>query len=345
MTTKYYKIGSGDDAAALAEAGEIIRAGGLVAFPTETVYGLGGDALNAESSRKIYAAKGRPGDNPLIVHVSRPEEADAFAETNDTYYKLAERFMPGPLTVILRKKPNVPDETTGGLPTVAVRCPRDATARALIAAAGVPIAAPSANLSGRPSPTSAAHVVEDLDGRVDMIIDGGDCEIGLESTVIALTESGATVLRPGAITPEMLEAEGIATAVAEAVTDPERAGDKPASPGMKYKHYAPKAPLTLVAGGADALYRAAKDANRSDETRRVAVMCRANELSLFEGFITLDVGESDAEYAHRLFALLRRADELRADAIFAHLPEKRGLELALYNRIIRAAAGRIAKFE
>ena len=345
MKTKLYKIGSGDDAAALAEAGGIIRAGGLVAFPTETVYGLGGDALNAESSRKIYAAKGRPGDNPLIVHVSRPEEADAFAETNETYYKLAAFFMPGPLTVILPKKPVVPDATTGGLATVAVRCPRDATARALIAASGVPIAAPSANLSGRPSPTSAAHVVEDLDGRVDMIIDGGECEIGLESTVIALTDDGVTVLRPGAVTPEMLEARDIKTAVADAVTDPERAGDKPASPGMKYKHYAPKAPLTLVDGGAEELLRAANDARSADPSRRVAVMCRADETPRFAGFVTLDVGSTDAEYAHRLFALLREADDREADAIFAHLPEKRGLELALYNRIIRAAAGRIIKSE
>ena len=341
MITKYYKIGSGDDSSALCEAGAIIRSGGLVAFPTETVYGLGGDALNAESSRKIYAAKGRPGDNPLIVHVARPEEADAFAETNETYYKLAGLFMPGPLTVILPKKPVVPDETTGGLPTVAVRCPRDATARSLIAAAGVPIAAPSANLSGRPSPTSAAHVREDLDGRVDMIIDGGDCEIGLESTVIALTEGGVTVLRPGAVTPEMLRAAGIAVAVAEAVTDPAKAGDKPASPGMKYKHYAPKAPLTLVEGGTDALLRAAGEA--SALCGSVAVMCRTDELARFDGFITLDVGSTDEEYAHRLFALLRRADLLKAEAIFAHLPEKHGLELALYNRIIRSAGGRIVR--
>ena len=343
MTTKYYKIGSGDDAAAIAEAGEIIRRGGLVAFPTETVYGLGGNALCAESSRKIYAAKGRPGDNPLIVHVARPGDADAFAETNEVYRALAEEFMPGPLTVILPKKPNVPDETTGGLATVAVRCPRDETARALIAAAGVPIAAPSANLSGRPSPTSAAHVAADLDGRVDMIIDGGECEIGLESTVIALSDGGAAVLRPGAVTPEMLCDAGIAVTVAEAVTDPGAAGDKPASPGMKYKHYAPKAPLTLVEGDTAELLAACRAAGVKDS--RVAVICRTDEISRFDGFITLDAGRDEAEYARRLFALLRRADELCADAIFARLPEKRGLELALYNRIIRSAGGNILRMK
>ena len=341
MTTKYYKLGSGDDAAALAEAGEIIRDGGLVAFPTETVYGLGGNALDADSSRKIYAAKGRPGDNPLIVHVARPEDAAAFAETNETYEKLAGEFMPGPLTVILWKKPIVPDETTGGLLTVAVRCPRCEAARALIAAAGVPIAAPSANLSGRPSPTSAAHVAADLDGRIDMLIDGGDCEIGLESTVIALNpDGGATVLRPGAVTPEMLRDAGIETAVAEAVTDPAKAGDKPASPGMKYKHYAPKAPLTLVEGDTAELLAACRAA-ADGGARRVAVMCRSDELSSFDGFITLDTGNGGEEYAHRLFSLLREADRRRSDAIFAHLPEKSGLELALYNRIIRSAGGNI----
>ena len=340
MTTKYYKIGSGDDAAALAEAGEIIRNGGLVAFPTETVYGLGGNALDADSSRKIYAAKGRPGDNPLIVHVARPEEAAAFAETNETYEKLAAEFMPGPLTVILPKKPVVPDETTGGLATVAVRCPRDKTARALIAAAGVPVAAPSANLSGRPSPTSAAHVAADLDGRVDMIIDGGECEIGLESTVIALKNGGATVLRPGAVTPEMLCGAGIAAAVAEAVTDPAKSGEKPASPGMKYKHYAPKAPLSLVEGDTAELLRACRAAAEAG-ARRVAVLCRTGELDEFAGFIALDAGETDGERAHRLFSLLREADDRHADAIFARLPEKSGLSLALYNRVIRSAAGRI----
>lgn len=341
MNTKYYRIGSGDDAAALAEAGEIIRHGGLVAFPTETVYGLGGNALSDESSRKIYIAKGRPGDNPLIVHVASPGDACAFAETNEIYDRLAARFMPGPLTVILPKKPVVPDSTTGGLATVAVRCPAHETARALIAAAGVPIAAPSANLSGRPSPTSASHVAEDLDGRIDMIIDGGDCDIGLESTVIAVAGDHVTVLRPGAVTTEMLRQEGIGADVAQAVTDPASAGDKPASPGMKYKHYAPRAPLTLVAGTASELLAAARGAKSACGGGEIAVMCRTDEAPMFAEFTVLDTGTSDEEYAHRLFALLRRADELGVTGIFAHLPEKDGVGLALYNRIIRSAGGKV----
>lgn len=341
METKYYKIGSGDDAAAIAGAGEIIRGGGLVAFPTETVYGLGGNALSDESSKKIYAAKGRPGDNPLIVHVAEPGDARGFALTNGIYDRLAGLFMPGPLTVVLPKRPLVPDSTTGGLSTVAVRCPSHETARALIRAAGVPIAAPSANLSGRPSPTDASHVVEDLDGRIDMIIDGGECEIGLESTVLAVEDDHVTVLRPGAVTPEMLRRAGIAVQVAQAVTDPSKAGDKPASPGMKYRHYAPRAPLTLVGGSSKELLAAALAAGGGRAHAGIAVMCRTDESELFRGFTVLDTGEDDAEYAHRLFALLRRADELGVSGIFAHLPEKDGVSLALYNRIIRSAGGNV----
>lgn len=337
MITYVYKIGSGNDKDELERAGRILRDGGLVAFPTETVYGLGGNALNADSSKKIYAAKGRPADNPLIVHVSRPEDASSFAETGSLYEKLADVFMPGPLTVILPKKPNVPDSTTGGLSTVAVRCPSHPVARALIEAAGVPVAAPSANLSGRPSPTCAAHVTEDMDGRIPMIIDGGECEIGLESTVVALTDVGCTILRPGGVTREMLENAGIHTAVAEAVIDPDAAGDKPESPGMKYKHYAPRAELYLVEGDEWDLLRAA----RASDGERVAVMCRKCHSHLLDGFTVLDIGADDKDFSNRLFRLLRRADELGADRIYAPLPEKEGIALALYNRIIRAAAGRV----
>lgn len=339
METKYYKIGSGDDCAAFAEAGEIICRGGLVAFPTETVYGLGGNALCAESARRIYEAKGRPGDNPLIVHVADPVDAGDFAGVNGVYGELSRLFMPGPLTVILPKKDIVPDETTGGLPTVAVRCPSNPAARALIEAAGVPIAAPSANLSGRPSPTSAAHVAADLDGRIDMILDGGECEIGLESTVIAVTPDGVNVLRPGAVTPEMLRQAGFEVSVAEAVTRPDRAGDHPASPGMKYKHYAPRAPLTLVDGDRDDLLFAASRAKTKGG--RVAVMCSTDDLPFFADFIVLDTGRSDGEYAHRFFSLLRKADNLKAEAIFAGLPSTDGISLALYNRIIRSAGGNV----
>ena len=318
METIYYKTGSGDDGEAFSRAGGIIRSGGLVAFPTETVYGLGGNAYSSESSRKIYAAKGRPQDNPLIVHVARPEDASEFAVVNGAYEKLAAAFMPGPLTVILPKKPNMPDSTTGGLATVAVRCPSHPAARALIEAARCPIAAPSANLSGKPSPTSAAHVARDLDGRIDMIIDGGECEIGLESTVISIDSGTVRILRPGAVTREMLADAGIEASVDEAVCDPAKAGEKPASPGMKYKHYAPDAPLYLVEGGTDELLAAARQAALIP----AAVMCRSDEKERFAGFIVMDTGEDEAEFARRLFSLLRRADESGAKSIYAHLPSR-----------------------
>ena len=182
-------------------AAEIIRAGGLVAFPTETVYGLGGDGTSSDAARKIYAAKGRPSDNPLIIHIAEPSDAEKYTYTNDTYYKLAERFMPGPLTVVLKAKDSIPPETRGGLSTVAVRCPSHPVARKLIELSGRPIAAPSANLSGSPSPTSACHVIDDMQSRVDVIIDGGNCEIGLESTIVKIEDDGSMVLlRPGKVT-------------------------------------------------------------------------------------------------------------------------------------------------
>ena len=191
METKIYQVNSNIDAAAIQEAAEILRRGGLVVFPTETVYGLGGNATDQEAAKAIYAAKGRPSDNPLIIHVASPEDAEPYAVTSDAYYRLARRFMPGPLTVILPKKDTIPLSVTGGLDSVAVRCPAHPVARALIRAAGVPIAAPSANRSGKPSPTCAAHVIEDLLGRVDMILDGGECEVGLESTIVKLEGDSA----------------------------------------------------------------------------------------------------------------------------------------------------------
>ncbi|MBR6316328.1 MAG: threonylcarbamoyl-AMP synthase [Lachnospiraceae bacterium] len=253
--------------------GEIIKSGGLVAFPTETVYGLGGDALQADSSMKIYAAKGRPSDNPLIVHICRLEDLSVIAEdVPDIAYRLAEKFWPGPLTMILKKSSRVPKETTGGLSTVAVRFPNHEVALALIREAGGFIAAPSANTSGRPSPTVGKYVYEDLDGRVDMILDGGDSAIGLESTIVDLTENVPVVLRPGFITLEQLQSiapqtildpalaanvtadRGTDPAAAKniitAVTENER-GLHPKAPGMKYRHYAPKGTLTIISGSGE----------------------------------------------------------------------------------------------
>ena len=326
----------------LALAADIIRCGGLVVFPTETVYGLGGDGTNATAAKKIYAAKGRPSDNPLIIHVEAPERAEEYAYTNDTYYRLAKAFMPGPLTVILPKKDSVPFSVTGGMDTVAVRCPSHPIARKLIQACGVPIAAPSANLSGKPSPTCARYVIEDLDGRVDMIIDGGDCEIGLESTIVKLDESKAIVLRPGAITVDALRCVCSSVEIAPAVLHQLADNEKPESPGMKYRHYAPNAPLVLIDGDERDIVAFLKE-ERSK--RKCAVLCFSEELRLLDGEYIIDIGkQNDIEaQARSLFTALREADAMNVDIIYAHLPQKDGLGLALYNRMIRAAAHTILK--
>ncbi len=333
-------------------AAAVIRAGGLVVFPTETVYGLGGNGLSADASEKIYAAKGRPSDNPLIIHVASPAEARRYTEPSDEawalYEKLAKAFMPGPLTVILPKDASVPYSTTGGLDTVAVRCPSHPVAHALIAAAGVPIAAPSANLSGKPSPTEAAHVVHDLDGRVDMIIDGGECDIGLESTIVKIDcdERGAylTLLRPGGITYDALTLVCAHVEVARAVSEQLAADEKPLSPGMKYRHYAPASPLVLLAGEADDVL-AYLQKKQGEEA--CAILCYDEEVPFLQAEGLLPVGaRADVEaHAHTLFARLREADALEPapTTVYAHLPDKSGLGLALYNRMIRAAAHTVVK--
>lgn len=237
----------------LKEAAGILRSGGLVAFPTETVYGLGGNALDEDAARKIYAAKGRPSDNPLIAHVSCVEEVEPLVkEIPEAGRKLMEAFWPGPLTMIFPKSEKVPYGTTGGLDTVAIRMPDDPVANRLIALAGVPVAAPSANTSGRPSPTTAGHVWQDMNGRIDMIIDGGPVGIGVESTIVDVSSAVPAVLRPGAITMEMLEEVLGEVSVDPAILGPLSADVRPKAPGMKYKHYAPKADLTLVEPGTGA---------------------------------------------------------------------------------------------
>ena len=339
MITEYIKV-TPQDTEILTKAGEIIRSGGLVAFPTETVYGLGGNAYNPKASEKIFAAKGRPGDNPLIVHVAAPEDAEAFAYTNETYYKLCRRFAPGPLTVILPKKDIIPPSVTGGLDTVAVRCPSHPVARALIKAAGVPIAAPSANISGAPSPTSASHVLHDMDGRVEMILDGGCCDIGVESTVIKIEDGVCTVLRPGEIIPRELCSVIPDVRVAAAVTDPTAAGDKPQSPGMKYKHYAPSSRLVLLDGDMEQFKEYV-----NSQKGKCAVLAYTEEIGNFTRAFVMDIGASGDAHTQmkRLFSLLRDTDSLCADVIYAHLPPKTDEFLALYNRIIRAAGCDIVK--
>ena len=322
----------------LCRAAEILRAGGLVAFPTETVYGLGGNGLDDSAAKKIYAAKGRPSDNPLIIHVATPGDADRYAVVNDTYRRLAKAFMPGPLTVILPRRAIIPKSVTGGLDTVAVRCPSHPVAHALIALAGVPIAAPSANLSGKPSPTCAAHVIADLNGRVEMILDGGECEIGLESTIVKVEEEDEiTLLRPGGITYDALCMVVSTVHIAPAVTHALAENERPLSPGMKYRHYAPSTPVVLLAGEAQKVtaFLAAEQAKK-----QCAILCYNEEIPALAPGRLFPIGNRDdlAAQAQNLFRLLREADREGAEIIYAHLPPEQGLGLALYNRMIRAAA-------
>ncbi len=322
--------------------GEIIRAGGLVAFPTETVYGLGVNAYLGDAVPKVFAAKGRPSDNPLIVHIAYPGDAERVAVTCPEYYELAERFMPGPLTIILPKLDVIPDSVTAGLDSVGVRCPSNNAAHALIVAAGGPIAAPSANLSGAPSPTCGEHVLRDMDGKIDAIIDGGECDFGLESTVIALRGNSAEILRPGAVTREdLLEVLPVVT-VNPAVKDPSSAGDKPRSPGMKYKHYAPSCEFRLVKGD-DASF----ENYVNTLSGRVGVICKESEADRFncDFKYTYSDRHDVRELCHMLFAFFRASGDDGCDVLVAMLPDERGEGLALYNRMIRAAGGKIINLE
>ena len=326
----------------LRAAGEIIRGGGLVAFPTETVYGLGASALDAAAAEKIYRAKGRPSDNPLIVHLSSPDEAEKYAYVNDLYRALARRFMPGPLTLILPKKACIPDSVTGGLSTVALRVPENKIAAALIASAGMPVAAPSANLSGKPSPTRARHVIEDMDGRADMIIDGGDCAIGLESTVALVEENSVKILRPGAVTAEMLSRVAPVTMDKTVLQKPE--GDlRPLSPGMKYRHYAPAAPVTMVAGAPEAVLRFFRA--RLEEDPRTGIIAHGSYKDQIAGKNVFYLPDDRAGEAHELFDVLRRFDGTDARRIYAVTPQKDGVGLAVYNRLIKAAGFHLVNAE
>ncbi|MBP3666567.1 MAG: threonylcarbamoyl-AMP synthase [Clostridia bacterium] len=328
-------------------AAAVIRAGGLVVFPTETVYGLGGNGLDAEASRKIYAAKGRPSNNPLIIHIHDPAEADKYAYTGNLYNRLAAAFMPGPLTVILPKRECIPYATTGGLDTVAVRCPDHPIAHALLKECGdVPVAAPSANLSGKPSPTVAEHVIADLSGRVDIIIDGGESDIGLESTIVSIGHDHEgeylTLLRPGAVTADALTCVCERVVIAPAVLEQMKEGERPLSPGMMYKHYAPATPLVLLDGAPEDVLAFLQ---REQAERSCAILCYLEEMPFLKNENLFPVGGKDdlATQAHCLFSLLREADKAEASVMYAHLPDKSGLGLALYNRMIRAAAHTIRR--
>ena len=325
----------------LARAGSLIRAGALVAFPTETVYGLGANALDADAVGRIFAAKGRPGDNPLIVHISAPDQLPPLiaSDPSPAAKALMAACWPGPMTLIFPKSPAVPEAVTAGLSTVAVRYPGHPSARALIDAARRPIAAPSANRSGRPSPTTARHVMEDMEGRIPLILDGGPCDVGLESTVIDVTGDTPRVLRPGGVTPERIAEICGGVAVDDAVLRPLKAGERPRSPGMKYRHYAPTGALTIVRGEPDAVIdrirRLYDDALEAGS--RPLILALEGHIPAYGDRRALSLGPDAAAMAHAIFARLRDADALNADAIFSEATDATGVGLAVMNRLERAA--------
>ena len=342
----------------LLEGARILREGGLVAFPTETVYGLGANALDEEAARKIYEAKGRPSDNPLIAHVSAMEEVYPLlvSQVSEKAKKLMDAFWPGPMTLIFPKSDLVPYGTTGGLDTVAVRMPSDPVANRLIALAGVPVAAPSANTSGRPSPTTAQHVLQDMDGRIDMIIDGGPVGIGVESTIVDVSVETPTVLRPGAITMEMLEEVLGEVQIDPAILGPVSADLRPKAPGMKYKHYAPKADLTLVEPedgdmeSPDSLERMTEKVRQLAEEKlaegfRVGIICTDESRQTYPKGLVRSIGSRTRRetVAHNLYALLREFDDLKADYIFSESFPEDHLGQAIMNRLSKAAGYHIVK--
>ena len=324
------------DPAAIQEAAAILRRGGLVGIPTETVYGLGADALNEEAVVQIFLAKGRPQDNPLIIHVPDASWLEQYCrDVPPEAYRLAERFWPGPLTMILPRRDIVPLQTTGGLETVGVRCPDHPVTLAIIRAAGVPIAAPSGNTSGRPSPTTAAHMIEDMDGKIDGIVDGGPCTVGVESTIIDLTVTPPRLLRPGGLPLEALEEVLGTVAVDKAVTGLLKDGEKPRAPGMKYRHYAPKAPVTAVTG--DPAHSAL--VIRGLLREKAGVICFDEFAGYFEGHIVHRLGPftDKLAQAQRVFDALRTFDGTDVTEIFAQCPDDAGLGLAVGNRLKKAA--------
>ena len=324
------------DADAIPQAAAILRRGGLLGIPTETVYGLGADALNETAVRHIFEAKGRPQDNPLIIHVPDASWLERYCrEVPETAYRLAERFWPGPLTMILPRREIVPLQTTGGLETVGVRCPDHPVTRAIIEAAGVPVAAPSGNTSGRPSPTTAGHMAEDMDGKIDGIVDGGPCAVGVESTIIDLTMTPPRLLRPGGLPLEALEEVLGTVAVDKAVTGLLKDGEKPRAPGMKYRHYAPKAPVTAVTG--DPAHSAL--VIRGLLREKAGVICFDEFAGYFEGHIVHRLGPftDKLAQAQRVFDALRTFDGTDVTEIFAQCPDDAGLGLAVGNRLKKAA--------
>ena len=330
------------DDAGVAEAARLLRAGEVVAIPTETVYGLAANALDGQAVKKIFAAKGRPQDNPLISHVASMEMlADVWAEVTPQAQALARAFWPGPLTIILPRAAHVADEVCAGLPTASVRWPSHPAAQRIIRAAGVPLAAPSANLSGSPSPTTARDVLADMDGRIPLVIDGGACGVGVESTVVTLAGDAPELLRPGYITKEQLEQVLCCEVrLSDAVLHQLKEGERAASPGMKYKHYAPKAQVVIVKGALSE-YTAYVNAHLADGV--FALCFEGEEAGLRCPCVTFGRAQDEASQARALFSALRELDARGAKAAYARCPRESGVALAVYNRLLRAAAFRVVQ--
>ena len=331
----------------LQRAGEILRAGGLVAFPTETVYGLGANALDEKAAARIYAAKGRPSDNPLIVHIAETEALEEIAaEIPEKARMLAREFWPGPLTMIFKKSKEVPYGTTGGLEPVAVRMPSHPIALAMIRSGGGYIAAPSANTSGRPSPTEAAHVAQDLDGKIDMIIDGGKVGIGLESTIVDMSGDIPVILRPGYINQEMLE-QVIGPVMMDAGLIREDSSIRPKAPGMKYKHYAPKADLLIIQGNPEAVAEKINELTARDEAmgQRVGIIASEETMGRYCGGTVKSIGSIQEEItiAQHLYGILREFDELKVTKIYSEAFDTPQMGQAIMNRLVKAAGHQILR--
>lgn len=330
---------------AISLAADLLRKGSLVSFPTETVYGLGADATDKHAVLSIFAAKGRPADNPLIVHIHDRSQLKEICSVPASAFPLMDAFWPGPLTILFDKSPAVPDEVTAGLPTVAVRMPSHPVALALLRQCGLPVAAPSANSSGRPSPTLASHVYEDLKGKIPLILDGGPCKVGLESTVLDLGRDDPTILRPGGVTKEMLESVlHRKVCLAGSILRPLGENEKALSPGMKYKHYAPAATVILVDGPEKAVLAKLRELYEKESMsgRKSCVLCFSEHMHLLQDCSPHDIGsmKHTEETAHRLFSTLRRLDEEGMECVFSEVVPPEGVGLAVMNRLGRAAAFR-----
>lgn len=337
MKSKYIDLRNDNDYTKIKPAAESIKQGKLVLFPTETVYGIGANALNTEAVKSIFIAKGRAQDNPLIVHIANIDMLDGLVkDVGDVELKLMKQFWPGPLTIVLEKKPIIPDMITGGLDTVAIRMPSNEIARKLIEYSNLPIAAPSANISGRPSGTLVDDIIDELDGKVDYIIDSGKVEIGLESTVVRVVDNVVHILRPGKITPEDIQKLGIEVFIEKQILGKYHENEKVMSPGIKYKHYAPSTKCLMVYSKDED--KLVDTINKNIEDKKTIVICKTSNLNKYNADVKLDMGETLEEISNNIFTLLRKADKYHAEIIAIEGVQKDGLGLAIMNRLLRACA-------